>query len=122
MPPRQQGVTDSRVFEGIEKAPRDLFVLDSFADQSLPAQAPFERIIVTAAPKEPQPALLDQLAVGGIMVNPLDAGRGCQWLVRITRTARGFEREHMLDVRFVPLAKGLQRYETSIYSINRPLT
>lgn len=74
-----------------------------------PRQAPFQRIIVTAAAKEVPPALLDQLAVGGIMVIPLEEKPGKQDLYRITRTAEGFEREHLLPVRFVPLVEGVAK-------------
>lgn len=71
-----------------------------------PAQAPFERIIVTAAAKEVPQALLDQLAVEGIMVIPLESGPGRQDLYRITRTESGYDREPLLPVRFVPLVEG----------------
>jgi protein-L-isoaspartate(D-aspartate) O-methyltransferase len=68
-----------------------------------PKQAPFERIIVTAAPREEPQALLDQLAPGGVMVIPLGADKTDQVLVRVRRTAEGFEREQFGVVRFVPL-------------------
>ena len=59
--------------------------------------------MVTAAAREvPQP-LLDQLAVGGLMVIPVEERPGKQDLWRITRDERGFSREHLLPVRFVPL-------------------
>ena len=74
-----------------------------------PAQAPFERIIVTAAAPEEPKMLLDQLAPGGIMIVPMDTGRGGQELLRITRTAQGLETEKLLDVRFVPLVEGVAR-------------
>ena len=74
-----------------------------------PQQAPFERIIVTAAAKEVPPALLDQLAVGGIMIIPLEERPGKQDLYRITRTQDGFGREHLLPVRFVPLVEGVAK-------------
>jgi protein-L-isoaspartate(D-aspartate) O-methyltransferase len=74
--------------------------------QGWPKQAPFERIIVTAAPAEEPKALLDQLAVGGVMVIPLGADKADQMLVRIRRTAEGFEREEIGPVRFVPLVSG----------------
>jgi protein-L-isoaspartate(D-aspartate) O-methyltransferase len=75
-----------------------------------PAQAPFERIIVTAAAPEEPKILLDQLAPGGIMIVPVDnAGRGGQDLLRITRTSQGLETEKLLDVRFVPLVEGVAR-------------
>jgi protein-L-isoaspartate(D-aspartate) O-methyltransferase len=74
-----------------------------------PAQAPFERIIVTAAAPEEPKILLDQLATGGIMVVPVDNDRGGQDLLRITRTTQGLETEKLLDVRFVPLVEGVAR-------------
>jgi protein-L-isoaspartate(D-aspartate) O-methyltransferase len=66
-----------------------------------PDEAPFDAIIVTAAPDHvPQP-LIDQLAVGGRMIVPV--GRGSQDLVLLTRTATGVERRVVLPVRFVPM-------------------
>ena len=68
-----------------------------------PEQAPFDRIMVTAAaPKLPM-NLVEQLAIGGLMVIPIGANPDHQELVCITRTADGFERERMFAVRFVPL-------------------
>jgi protein-L-isoaspartate(D-aspartate) O-methyltransferase len=74
-----------------------------------PRQAPFERIIVTAAAKQVPQALLDQLAVGGIMIVPIEERPGKQDLYRITRTETDFEREHLLPVRFVPLVEGVAK-------------
>jgi protein-L-isoaspartate(D-aspartate) O-methyltransferase len=74
--------------------------------QGWPKQAPFERIIVTAAPAAEPRALLDQLAVGGVMIIPLGADKADQMLVRIRRTSEGFEREEIGPVRFVPLVSG----------------
>ena len=74
-----------------------------------PAQAPFERIIVTAAARGPPQALVEQLAVGGIMIVPVDVSESRQELVRITRGSRGIETEKLLDVRFVPLVEGVAR-------------
>ena len=71
-----------------------------------PAQAPFDRIIITAAAQEQVPQdLLDQLAVGGIMVAPISLADkdGKQVLVKITRTQTGFETQEIAPVRFVPL-------------------
>ena len=69
----------------------------------LPEEAPFDAIVVTAAPQEMPPALLDQLAVGGRLVIPL--GTLDQELVRVTRREDGYDREPLLPVRFVPLTR-----------------
>ena len=71
--------------------------------------APFDRIIVTAAARSEPQALLDQLVPGGVMVIPIEERAGKQDLFRITRTATGFEREHLIPVRFVPLVEGVPR-------------
>ena len=68
-----------------------------------PSQAPFDRIIVTAAAPEVPPALVEQLAIGGKMVIPVDSGIYEQDLLCITRTEAGSETEKMFPVRFVPL-------------------
>ncbi|MFN4355405.1 protein-L-isoaspartate(D-aspartate) O-methyltransferase [Parvibaculum sp.] len=76
-----------------------------------PEQAPFDRIIVTAAaPAVPQ-ALVDQLKEGGLMIVPvaISGSRGEQKLVRIERTAEGVKREELLAVRFVPLVEGVAK-------------
>jgi protein-L-isoaspartate(D-aspartate) O-methyltransferase len=66
-----------------------------------PEHAPFDAVIVTAAPDHvPQP-LLTQLAVGGRMVIPV--GQYYQELMRFTRTGDGIEKETLLPVRFVPM-------------------
>ena len=72
-----------------------------------PEQAPFERISVTAASNTPPAALLDQLAVGGIMVVPVGGRDRTQVLQQIRRTEDGFETHDLMDVRFVPLLPGL---------------
>lgn len=74
-----------------------------------PAQAPFERIIVTAAARALPEALIDQLALGGIMIIPVDLDRSRQELLRVTKGPKGIETEKLLDVRFVPLIEGVAR-------------
>lgn len=71
-------------------------------------QAPFERIIVTAAAHDIPPILVDQLAVGGIMIVPVNDGRDDhdQRLLRVTKTDDGIETEEMGITRFVPLVEG----------------
>lgn len=66
-------------------------------------QAPFERIIVTAAAPEVPPALVEQLTIGGRMVIPVDSDIMQQDLICVTRTEKGFETDTMFPVRFVPL-------------------
>jgi protein-L-isoaspartate(D-aspartate) O-methyltransferase len=69
--------------------------------RGLPDKAPFDGIIVTAAPEEiPQP-LLDQLAVGGRLVIPV--GGVAQELVVVERTSEGIQSRRVLPVRFVPM-------------------
>jgi protein-L-isoaspartate(D-aspartate) O-methyltransferase len=66
-----------------------------------PERAPFDAVVLTAAPERvPQP-LLDQLREGGRLVAPV--GRGVQELVVITRTGRGVVTEVIDAVRFVPM-------------------
>ena len=67
-----------------------------------PDAAPFDAILVTAAPEHVPPALLAQLAVGGRLVIPV-GGSFDQDLWLYTKTAHGVERKHLLPVRFVPL-------------------
>ena len=66
-----------------------------------PEQAPFDRIMVTAAPDEVPPALLQQLKVGGVMAIPV--GTGLQELRILRRTETGTETLDTLPVRFVPM-------------------
>lgn len=74
-----------------------------------PNQAPFDRIIVTAAAPQVPHALADQLAQGGIMIIPIEDRPMSQELIRITRDERGFAEERLLSVRFVPLVEGVAR-------------
>lgn len=73
-----------------------------FADQ-----APFDRILVTAAAEDPPGPLLAQLRMGGIMVLPVGQSDAVQSLIRVTRTETGFEYDELRAVRFVPLLEGL---------------
>jgi len=67
-------------------------------------QAPFDRIIVTAAADDAVPqALIDQLAVGGIMVVPVARSAIDQRLLRLVRRPDGVETVDLGGVRFVPL-------------------
>ena len=66
-----------------------------------PEQAPFDRIMVTAAPREVPPALVQQLKIGGLMAIPV--GDIVQELRILRRTASGIETLRTLPVRFVPM-------------------
>jgi protein-L-isoaspartate(D-aspartate) O-methyltransferase len=66
-----------------------------------PEHAPFDRVIVTAAPEEVPPALVDQLKVGGLMAIPV--GSDVQELRILRRTSRGLDTLARYPVRFVPL-------------------
>lgn len=74
-----------------------------------PDKAPFDGILVTAAPETVPEELLEQLAVGGVLVLPVGDGEG-QVLMRIRRIAEDeYEREELEAVRFVPLLAGTVR-------------
>jgi len=73
-----------------------------------PDKAPFDGILVTAAPREIPEELLEQLAIGGRLVIPV--GDAEQTLKRITRVAEEqYETETLETVRFVPLLSGIVR-------------
>ncbi|MEM7221722.1 MAG: protein-L-isoaspartate(D-aspartate) O-methyltransferase [Pseudomonadota bacterium] len=76
-----------------------------------PAQAPFERIIVTAAPQEVPGVLVDQLAPGGILVLPVGRPGREQDLVRVVKGETGLTEERLGPVRFVPLVPDLPAEE-----------
>jgi protein-L-isoaspartate(D-aspartate) O-methyltransferase len=71
-----------------------------------PEQAPFDRIIVTAAASEIPPALIEQLALGGRLGMPVGESRESQKIVVLDKTNRGLESEELMPVRFVPLRGG----------------
>lgn len=72
-----------------------------------PEQAPFDRILVTAASEDPPGPLLQQLKPGGIMVVPVGQSDAVQSLIKVTRTEKGFDYDELRPVRFVPLVEGL---------------
>lgn len=79
-----------------------------FGDGTLgwPEQAPFDRIMSTAAAEDVPAQLVAQLSVGGILVVPVGGGDGEQRLLRVCRTEEGAETEDLGGVRFVPLIEG----------------
>jgi protein-L-isoaspartate(D-aspartate) O-methyltransferase len=66
-----------------------------------PEHAPYDRIMVTAAPDDIPSALVSQLAIGGLMAIPV--GTGDQELRVLRRTEQGLETLRTLPVRFVPM-------------------
>jgi protein-L-isoaspartate(D-aspartate) O-methyltransferase len=72
--------------------------------KGLPEEAPFDGILVTAAPAEIPPPLLEQLAVGARLVIPV--GDVVQELRVVERTAEGLQERGLYPVRFVPLVRG----------------
>jgi protein-L-isoaspartate(D-aspartate) O-methyltransferase len=71
-----------------------------------PEQAPFERILVTAAAVDIPPNLSAQLAIGGIMVVPIGDDSASQCIVRVRREETGLDIEELGPVKFVPLISG----------------
>ncbi len=85
----------------------NITALTADGSHGLPEQAPFDRILVTAAAEDPPGPLLAQLKIGGIMVLPVGQSDAVQSLIRVTRTERGFDYDELRPVRFVPLVEGL---------------
>jgi protein-L-isoaspartate(D-aspartate) O-methyltransferase len=74
--------------------------------QGWPEYAPFDGIIVTAAPEGIPRLLVNQLTLGGRMVLPIGSGNQ-QFLVRVVRTETGYSHEILERVTFVPLVGGV---------------
>ncbi|RDC71888.1 protein-L-isoaspartate(D-aspartate) O-methyltransferase [Rhodovulum sp. 12E13] len=87
----------------------NIITLAGDGSHGLPEQAPFDRILVTAAAEDPPGPLLAQLRVGGIMVVPVGQSDTVQQLIRVRRSETGYEYDELLPVRFVPLVEGLGR-------------
>ena len=93
------------LFENLDFA--NITCMLSDGSHGLPDQAPFDRIIVTAAAEDPPSPLMAQLKIGGIMVLPVGQSDNVQNLIRVTRTENGYNYDDIRDVRFVPLVEGL---------------
>ena len=85
----------------------NVIAMTADGSHGLPEQAPFDRILVTAAAEDPPGPLLAQLRIGGIMVLPVGQSDRVQSLIKVTRTETGFDYEELRPVRFVPLVEGL---------------
>lgn len=101
-------VREARVaFEALDL--NNITALTADGSHGLPDQAPFDRILVTAASEDPPGPLMAQLKVGGIMVLPVGQSDTVQTLIRVRKTAASFEYDELRPVRFVPLLEGLGR-------------
>ncbi|MEJ1296874.1 MAG: protein-L-isoaspartate(D-aspartate) O-methyltransferase [Candidatus Sedimenticola sp. (ex Thyasira tokunagai)] len=85
---------------------RNIRLRHSDGGMGIPEYGPFDGILVTAAPEGIPRALVDQLKPGGRMVLPIGL-RSEQVLVRVTRTATGYDKELLEQVVFVPLLGGV---------------
>ena len=70
-----------------------------------PEQAPFDRIMVTAAPDEIPDPLIEQLAVGGRLVIPVGSQGGPQWMTVVEKSSNGVVQNRTIPVQFVPLTR-----------------
>lgn len=68
--------------------------------------APYDAVMVTAAPREIPSALMDQLAENGRLVIPVGQASGVQDLMLLRKTREGVEQQSLGDVSFVPLVQG----------------
>lgn len=85
----------------------NIVAISGDGSRGLPDQAPFDRIIVTAAAEDPPGPLLAQLKIGGTMVLPVGQSDTVQRLIRVNRHESGFDYEELRPVRFVPLIEGM---------------
>ena len=93
------------IFEELDLS--NITAITGDGSHGLPDQAPFDRIIVTAAAEDPPGPLLAQLKTGGIMVVPVGQSDAVQHLIRVRKTEDGLDYDELRPVRFVPLLEGL---------------
>lgn len=99
-------VTEAQaVFEALDLS--NITAIAADGTRGLPEQAPFDRILITAAAEDPPGPLLAELKIGGIMVVPVGQSDAVQVLIKVTRTESGFDYEELRQVRFVPLVEGM---------------
>jgi protein-L-isoaspartate(D-aspartate) O-methyltransferase len=84
---------------------KNISYLHSDGGWGWPEHAPYDGILVAAAPSEIPEMLLEQMAVGGVMIIPIGRG-GRQELQRVLRTPNGYEVEELEPVTFVPFLAG----------------
>ena len=84
-----------------------ILLKDGFFGYSL--QAPFDRIVLTAAVEEIPNLLINQLKVGGIMIVPVGLSNQKQSLLKVVKTEKGLDIKELMSVRFVQMREGLVR-------------
>ncbi len=103
---------------GLARTAQDLFrrldlanvtVIPGDGSLGLPAQAPFDRILLTAAAEDPPATLLAQLKPGGVMILPVGQSDTVQNLIKVVKSGNGFEYTELGEVRFVPLLAGVAK-------------
>ena len=97
----------SAIFDDLGQV--NITAMTADGSHGLPDQAPFDRIVVTAAAEDPPGPLLAQLKIGGIMVVPVGQSDAVQTLIRVRKSDEGFDYDEIRPVRFVPLLEGLGR-------------
>jgi len=83
------------------------FVRQADGSQGLPAEAPFDRIVVWAAFDSLPRSFADQLSSGGIMIAPVGPDEGVQMLNKLTKIGSRFEREDIGEVRLQPIIRSV---------------
>jgi protein-L-isoaspartate(D-aspartate) O-methyltransferase len=83
------------------------FVRHADGSQGLPAEGPFDRIVVWAAFESLPRNFTDQLASNGVMIAPIGPDEGVQTLARLSKVGSRFEREDVGTVRLQPIVKGV---------------
>lgn len=85
---------------------RNVRLKHSDGGMGMPEYAPFDGIIVTAAPEGIPRSLVEQLRIGGVMIMPI-GNKEEQILIRVTRTEEGYDKEFLERVIFVPMLGGV---------------
>ena len=97
----------TKVFQELNMS--NITTILSDGGHGLEQQAPFDRIIVTAASDDPPASLLSQLKIGGIMIIPVGQSDNIQNLIKIAKTDGGYDYQDLQTVRFVPLVAGTEK-------------
>jgi protein-L-isoaspartate(D-aspartate) O-methyltransferase len=104
---RQQALANkTKTFPFREQYP-DVFFFYGDGFLGLPSEAPFDKIIITAAAPNVPEKLWEQLKIKGVMVIPVDESDGVQRMLRLTKKKDGMEKRESLEAfSFVPMLSG----------------